>query len=63
MKARLKPAVTVHDPRFEWVQAGQVYKAEFSEKMTAPKRVLLIHPEKPDVTAELPFHSVEILPE
>jgi hypothetical protein len=63
VRVRLKPSVTIHDPTFDWVQQGQVYEAEFSEKMTSPKRVVLIHPEHRDVFAELPFRSVEILPE
>lgn len=61
MRLRLKPSIIILDPEYEWIQPGYVYDAEFSAKMTSPRRVILKHPERPGVFAELPLRSVDIL--
>ena len=61
MKVRLKQSAIIHGRNCEWVEHGVIYEAEFSEKMTSPRRVVIVHAEKPDIFCELPFHAVEIL--
>lgn len=61
MKARLRADVIIHFPLPEWVATGQAYEAEWSQEQRSPRRVVLIHPDRPDTFCELPFRAVEVL--
>ena len=63
MRVQLKDSTNVLDPPYEWVKPGTTYNAEWSEKPISPRRVVLIHPDRHDVFAELPYHAVTILPD
>ena len=63
VKAHVKDSTNVLDLSYEWVKPGTTYNAEWSEKPTSPRRVVLIHPDRPDVFAELPYHAVTVLPD
>jgi hypothetical protein len=63
MKARLKPSTIIQDLSYKWVRPGQLYEAEWSEKMISPEPVVLLHPDRHDVFCELPFAGVEIIPD
>ena len=61
LKARLKSTTIINDPNVRWLKTGQEYEAEWSPKMTSPRRVLLIHPDKPETYVELRYRDVEIV--
>jgi hypothetical protein len=60
VRARLKPNVILHDPAAHWVIPARWYEAEWSPAMTSPRRVILIHPDDPGTTIELPGSAVEV---
>jgi hypothetical protein len=61
MRVRLRAGSIIPDPVPDWVRPDQQYEAEWSDKMTSPRRVVLIHPDRPDTFYEVPFRAVDLL--